>query len=387
MNRLSNQNLSHAIIPQMLSAKVRLCSRALVAGLLCAVIALSAYAADWDRGVALYNKGDYAAALAEFQDVIQLRPDAAGAWYYVGLCEFKLKRYKEVREPLSRAIALLEIQDPASKDLEGAWYTIGFSHYLQGEYEKAIEPLKRYIERAGTGNREVDSSARSALGRAYFFLEKYDEAQSYLGGNAPQKERTRETAADLYYAGVIYFKRENDDRAIAALRESIKANGEDPAALDLLAESLMRKARKGNSNPEWLEAAEVGEKLRAVRDDMRTANLLGRAYLGAKQFEKAADPLGKLAKANPDDAQAWLYYGIALSRSGQTRKAMEALEITIRIAPDSGPALAELGYVYESDKQYQQAMRIYEMAYKASGSSDPSIKQSIDRVKALAQQP
>ena len=381
---LSKPNLSRVIIPPMRVLRVHLFARPLVAGLLCTVIALAASAADWDRGVALYNKGEYAAALAEFEDVIQLRPDAAGAWYYVGLCEFKLKRYKEVREPLSRAIALLEIQDPASKDLEGAWYTIGFSHYLQGEYDKAIEPLKRYIQIAGVAGRE-DSSARSALGRAYFFLERYDEAQPYLGVNAPQKEHTKETAADLYYLGVIHFKRENDDRAIAALRECVKAN-EDPAALDLLAESLMRKARKGNSAAEWLEAAQIGEKLRAVRDDTQTANILGRAYLGAKQFEKAAEPLGKLAKANPEDAQAWLYYGIALSRSGQTRKAMEALEITIRIAPDSSPALAELAYVYESDKQYQQAMRIYEMAYKVSGSSDAAIKQSIERVKALAAQ-
>jgi tetratricopeptide (TPR) repeat protein len=353
---------------------------------LCVAITLAAAAADWDRGVALYNKGDFAAALAEFEDVVQSRPDSAGAWYYVGLCEFKLKRYKEVKEPLSRAIALLEIQDPGSKDMEGAWYTIGFSHYLQGEYEKAIAPLKRYIEIAGTSGREIDSSARSALGRSYFFLERYDEAQPLLGVNPQQKERTKETAADLYYVGVMHFKRENDDRAIAALRESTKSNPEDPAALDLLAESLMRKARKTSAAGEWLEAAQVGEKLRAVRDDLRTASILGRAYLGARQFEKAAEPLGKLAKANNEDAQAWLYYGIALSRSGQIRKAMEALEITIRIAPDSSPALAELAFVYESDKQYQQAMRIYEMAYKVSGSADPAIKQSIERVKALAAQ-
>jgi tetratricopeptide (TPR) repeat protein len=65
---------------------------------------------------------------------------------------------------------------------------------------------------------------------------------------------------------------------------------------------------------------------------------------------------------------------------------MEALEITIQITPDSIPALSELAYVYESDKQYQQALRVYEKAYAASGSNDPSIKQSIDRVRALASQ-
>ena len=203
-------------------------------------------------------------------------------------------------------------------------------------------------------------------------------------GKSANIERAKENAANAYYLGAIYFKREDDDRAIAALREAVKGNSEDIAAMDLLAESLMRKARKTNSEARWLEAAEVGEKLKAARDDLKTANILGRAYLGARQFSSAVAPLEKLAKANPDNPQAWLYYGIALSRSGTMRKAMEALEITIQLMPDSIPALSELGYVYETDKQYQQALRIYEKAYAASG--DPAIKGSIERVRALAAQ-
>jgi tetratricopeptide (TPR) repeat protein len=152
----------------------------------------------------------------------------------------------------------------------------------------------------------------------------------------------------------------------------------------LLTESLMRKARKSNSDARWNEAAEVAEKLKSIRDDLKTANILGRAYLGAQRFDSAVAPLEKLAKANSDNGQAWLYYGIALSRSGRLRKAMEALEITIQLMPESIPALAELGYVYEADKQYQQALRVYEKAYAASG--EPALKEKMDRVRALASQ-
>jgi tetratricopeptide (TPR) repeat protein len=165
----------------------------------------------------------------------------------------------------------------------------------------------------------------------------------------------------------------------------MNANPEDPAVMELLVESLMRKGAKTNSKTAWAEAAEVGERLKTVRDDDKTAGLMGRAYLGANQFEKAVAPFEKIAKANPDNGQGWLYYGIALSRSGQLRRAMEALEITIQLMPDSVPAMAELAYVYESDKQYQQALRIYEKAYAAT--NDPAIKASIDRVRALASQP
>lgn len=350
------------------------------------LFAVTTLASDWERSVALYNKGDYRAALAEFQDIAGERPDAAGAWYYIGLCEYKLKRYERVQTPLSRAIDLLEIQSPASPDIAGAWYTIGISNYLLSHYDKAIEPLKRYIELTQKAKRDVDPLARTALGRAYFHLERYDEATPLLAdkSSATAAEKSKDGGANYYYLGAIYFKREDDDRAITALREAIKANAEDAAAMELLAESLMRKARKANSNSAWLEAIEVSERLRAIHDDQKAASLSGRAYLGARQFDKAVAPLEKVAKANTDNGQAWLYYGIALSRSGQMRKAMEALEITIQLLPDSIAALGELGYVYESDKQYQQALRIYEKAYAAT--NDAALKASIERVRALASQ-
>jgi tetratricopeptide (TPR) repeat protein len=354
--------------------------RVQVITLLVTLLATSARASDWDRSVSLYNKGDYRAALAEFQDIVRERPDAAGAWYYIGLCEFKLKRYDRVELPLSHAVDLFEIQSPATAEIAGAWYTIGLAHYLAGRYDKAVDPLKRYVELTSKAKRDVDPAARATLARAYFFLERYDEALPLMGNTSPEK--SKEGISNAYYLGAIYFKREDDDRAIPALREAIKANVEDAAAMDMLAESLMRKARKSNSVAGWAEAAEVGERLRAIRDDRQTASILGRAYLGARQFDKAVGPLEKIAKADAENGQAWLYYGIALSRSGQVRKAMEALEITIQMMPDSVPALSELAYVYEGDKQYQQALRIYEKAYAATG--DPAMKANVERVRALA---
>lgn len=355
--------------------------------LLVTLMAATARASDWERGVALYSKGDYAAALIEFQDLIIERPDAAGAWYYIGLCEYKLKHYDRVETPMARAIDLMEVQSPASADIAGAWYTIGISHYVAGRYDKAVDPLKRYIDLNTSAKREVEATARAMLGRAYYQLERFDEAEAALvaaNGKPGSAEKSKEAGANYYYLGAIYFKREDDDRAIAVLREAVKANPEETAAMDLLAESLIRKARKTNANALWLEAAEVGEKLRAVRDDEKTANVLGRTYFALRQFDKAVAPLEKIAKANTDNGQAWLLYGIALSRNSQMRKAMEALEITLQLLPDSVAALSELGYVYESDKQYQQALRIYERAFAAT--NDPAIKTSIERVRALASQ-
>src|SRR5947199_5263615 len=163
--------------------------------LLIGLFVVTAQAADWERSVALYNKGDYGAALAEFQDLIAERPDAAGAWYYIGLCEYKLKRYDRVETPMSRAIDLLEVQSPASAELAGAWYTIGISHYLAARYDKAIEPLQHYIELNSSARREVEAAARVALGRAYYELARFDEAEAAFaaaGGKASAVGKSRD---------------------------------------------------------------------------------------------------------------------------------------------------------------------------------------------------
>ncbi|MCS7183621.1 MAG: tetratricopeptide repeat protein, partial [Thermoanaerobaculum sp.] len=52
--------------------------------------AMAAWAADWNTAVALYKKGDFAAALREFQAVLEENPNYAGAYYYVGACQEKL---------------------------------------------------------------------------------------------------------------------------------------------------------------------------------------------------------------------------------------------------------------------------------------------------------
>ncbi|HYL98025.1 MAG TPA: tetratricopeptide repeat protein, partial [Blastocatellia bacterium] len=203
---------------------------------------------------------------------------------------------------------------------------------------------------------------------------------------SPVGTDSKESAVDAFYLGAIFFKQGEDDKAITELQAALKDRPDDIAPVEMLSQVLLKKAASTRAKTDWLAAASAAEQLTRLRDDQASAAILGRAYFGAQEFDKAVPPLEKVARGNPADGDAWVYYGIALSRNGQTRKAMEALEITIRLVPNSMPALAELAYIYESNKQYDQALRIYEKAYEASGSNDPDIKASIDRVRSLAAQ-
>ena len=147
----------------------------------------------------------------------------------------------------------------------------------------------------------------------------------------------------------------------------------------------MRKARKTNSDARWLDAAEVGEKLRAVRDDLKTANILGRAYLGAKQVHKRRDLARKASEGESRQRTGLaLLWNFVIAQRAVEEGDGSARDHNPVDAGFSRRAYRSLRYVYETDKQYQQALRIYEKAFAASG--DAAIKASIERVRALSSQ-
>src|ERR1041384_3309381 len=229
LSRMSTMSPADLVMQSIEESSTRQNSRAIISSmqfavntiraamLFVSIITSTAFASDWDRGVALYNKGNYQDALAEFQDIVLERPDAAGAWYYIGLCQFKLKRYDRVEVPLSHAIDLLEIQTPTTPDIAGAWYTIGISHYLQANYDKAIAALNRYIDINEKAKREVDASARTALARSYYSLERYDEA-------LPRREEFRQRGRAF---GETREGKHRQRTGLALLRDCVVAQRSD----------------------------------------------------------------------------------------------------------------------------------------------------------------
>ncbi|MFZ0323681.1 MAG: tetratricopeptide repeat protein [Actinomycetes bacterium] len=61
---------------------------------------------------------------------------------------------------------------------------------------------------------------------------------------------------------------------------------------------------------------------------------LGRARLGAKQFERAREDFAWLADTHPDDDYAHFALGLALSRLGDPRAAAEQLALACAMRPD-----------------------------------------------------
>ena len=337
----------------------------LAAGLVCAQ--------DWDRAVSLFNQKQYRPAIREFHAVLKDNPDAWQSWYYIGAAHFQLQGYEDTIDAFQNYIKSAEKDDKAQTT---GFYFIGMAHYSLKQYDKAAPALSRYIALSEKLQQKVDMTARAALGRAYIFSGKFNEAIPVLTAAAAEMKTN---ATNYYYIGYAQSKLGRMDLATAALNQALTVDPKNEDSLALLGDIYLGQLRQ---NPAMVrQAIGIGERLLAVKDDERAWGLLGQAYLSDRQFAKAAPFLDKFAHAHSDSSPAWFSLGIAQSRSSQWKPAAEALEQAVKLAANNLGALLELGYVYESDKQPDKALAAYQKAYETSGRKDETARAGIERIK------
>ncbi len=351
----------------------------LVAFVLIAAVSTATMAQDWDNAISLFNQKQYRQAAKAFHTVLKNNPDFWKAWYYIGVSHYNLQGYEDSIDAFENYIK------GAAKDekaLAAGYYYTGFSHYQLKQYDKAIPALTKYISLSEKLQEKLEPTTRAALGRAYIFTDKYNEAIPVLTAS---NNEMKSSANNYYYIGYAHQKLGRTDQAIAALNQGLTVDAKDVDILSLLGDLYLAQSKQ---NPGAVkQAITVGEKLVAVRNDERSWVLLGNSYLLDKQYAKAAPFLDKYARAHTDASSAWINLGIAYSRSSQWKPAAEALEQGSKLAPTNVPVLLELGYVYESDKLLDKAMSAYERAYKVSGQKDETAKQGLERVKYNKEQP
>jgi tetratricopeptide (TPR) repeat protein len=345
----------------------------LVAMAFIASISAAALAQDWDNAISLFNQKQYRQAAKAFHLVLKNNPEFWKAWYYVGVSHYNLQSYEDSIDAFKNYIKGAEKDEKAQA--AGYYYT-GFSHYQLKQYDKAIPALSRYISLSEKLQEKLDPTARAALGRAYIFTEKFNEAIPVLiASNSDMKTN----ANNYYYIGYAHQRLGRTDQAIAALNQGLVVDPKEVDILSLLGDLYLAQSKQ---NPQALkQAIGVGERLLAVRSDERTWVLLGQSYLLDKQYAKAAPLLDKYARAHADSSSAWINLGIAYSRSSQWKPAVEALEQGSKLAPTNVGVLLELGYVYESDKLPEKALGAYQRAFDASGKTDETARASIERLK------
>ncbi len=326
-----------------------------------AVLAAGPARADWQKGVAAFQKRDFATAVKEFQDVTKTNPDFAGGYYMLGLAQNQLGRVSQALGNLQKAVKL---------DGKNPQYRTALGQVLlrARQYEQAYQTLK-----------SVNPAKLSPRERSFYTL--------LFAGAATKANRPREAvqalrqrlSADprnpkLYQAlGVAYSTLGNDAKAAEAFSKAYSLNPKDQALGRSAAYAGIAAGRRTRSQQQkvsyYTQAARIAEKLARTKPTVENQLLAGESWLGAKSFDRALFWLDKVHQKQPQNALVLFYRGQCYSSKGQFKSALRELQAALKQGPTGKlrrQIYNQLGYVYAKQKRYDRALNAYQSAGNSS---------------------
>ncbi len=142
----------------------------------------------------------------------------------------------------------------------------------------------------------------------------------------------------------------------------------------------MSSHRSGN-----LKAALAGYKryLEAAPNHLEICSLAAEAAFGLKDFEQAAELLGRIAKAQPTNPQAHFNHGVACKEIGNFNAAAAAFGRAIAIRPDYATAQFQLGVTLSQLNQQNLAVEAYRRAIELQPSNVEALSNCAVALKDL----
>jgi tetratricopeptide (TPR) repeat protein len=234
----------------------------------CALAQLS----DYDHGVALFEKGDPAAALPYLDRAAKSDPANAQKWKAAGAAHAALKHYADAEESFGRACKL-------DYKLPDACFFHARTLYALDRFEEALAALEHAdprnwrarlaraesleaLGRAATAEQEYKQSLtlcrnadpKPAVGYAEFLVRQGRAAESI-----PRLEEAlaaHPTNADLHlWLGRALFDTNQLPEALPHLEQAVALNPKSAPSHLLLAKALTRLGRPSEAQPHYAEAA------------------------------------------------------------------------------------------------------------------------------------
>jgi tetratricopeptide (TPR) repeat protein len=173
----------------------------------------------YGRAVRLANSGQFAAAIAEFEKVLQENDRNAPAHFYLAVCEFRLGR-------LDEAVISLEATLKASPNYVPAQELLGSIWLLKKDYLRA---RKQFANLAATA--PGNYGAHYNLGLLSMREGRLEEAMREFQSAAQADATSAQPHSAL---GSLYYERGDWNRARDELRQAIALDPKDEASRKML---------------------------------------------------------------------------------------------------------------------------------------------------------
>ncbi len=325
----------------------------------------------------LLEQKQYDAALAEARQLSTADPKNSEAWKIAGYAEFYLKRYAEAASDLERALELRSAAGEKDTKTEDA---LGQAYFFAEKYEQALPLLVAATTRAGA---KPDANALYYRAITEMNLKRTEDAERSFGEVLKVDPKNKFA---LLYVGQLAFGRQDYATAVNMLNRVTLADPTFAQGWELLTQAYMYRGRSATgaaADADFLSAVRAADSLARVRPDARSALLQGQALVFAKQFPKAVVSLERAAASPQAPDETFYMLGYAQVQSKNFPKAITALETAAAKTPQNAEVYRLLGFSYESSQNYTKALAAYEKGLQLAP-TDAYFKESADRVRPFA---
>ena len=329
---------------------------------ICALLTASVAFAGWDEGMAAFKSGNFAQAVAEFQQFVEERPDEHGGYQMLGLSLISARRPAEAVAPFEKALEL-KGENPVDR------LYLGRALHMSGKHRESISTLSRL--NIGSLALKKQSQVYQMRGASYARLGNTGSAAADLGRVADLN--SSDAGARFEYGRML----QNDaqlDPAIVAYERAVSMGGSQTEWKKALVNALKLKGRSTPGSAKvgvYRKAEDYARSLVGSSASYDNLLLLGEVQLGAKSYDSAASTLQQAISKRNNDWHAHLYLGQAYGSLERYNDAEAPLNDALGLA--SGDAekqvLDYLGFVLEKQKKFDASISAYERAGNAGGAA------------------
>jgi tetratricopeptide (TPR) repeat protein len=260
-------------------------------------------------GTQAQHEGKYDVAIAEFQKVVELKPDLASGYASLGAAYFKKGDYDAAIQALQRAVDL-------NANLLGAQESLGAALLMQGNAEAALPHLEKTRD-------------PGLLGMAYLETGKVGDALSALQNAIQQKPND----PDLLY----YFGKAAALASVRAFDQVIATAPNSARAHEARGDRMAEEGRARDAGHEYFEALKLAPGMPGLHLAM------ARLLMSDGRWDAAAREFSMELALRPASAEARYGAGTALLQQGKASEAMAELEKANALRPNSPNVLFTLG--------------------------------------------
>lgn len=347
---------------------------------ICALLTASVAFAGWDEGVAAFKSGNYAQAIAEFQQFVEERPDQQAGYQMLGRSLLRGGKAGEAIAAFQKAIEM-------KADDIGSQVLLGQAFYQSGKPRECISTLSRLNIGGLPANIQV--GVYETRGASYARLGNTGSAAADLGRVADLKPS--DAGARFEYGQMLH----NDaqlDPAIAAYERAISMDGSQAEWKRVLVNALKVKGRRTQGSAKtgvYRKAEDVARSLVGASPSYDNLLLLGEVQLGAKNYDSAASTFQQGISKKSNDWHAHFYLGQAFGSLERYTDAEGPLNTALPLASDEADKrqiLDYLGFVLSKQNKYAPAISAYERAGNAAGAARVRENQQIEQENQEAEE-